>query len=92
MASVKCPFCREECGCRHLIGEGDDQIIWQWDVINTLRSLCEDADLMKIDIGKLANPPATPADVDRRNRHPGRDRPRERMRRLKRERRESTYN
>jgi hypothetical protein len=60
MASVKCPFCREEFGCRHLIGEGDDQIIWQWDVINTLRSLCEDADLMKIDIGKLATRPLHP--------------------------------
>ena len=38
------------------------------------------------------NSPATPADVDRRARHPGRDRPREWMRRLKRTRRKShTY-
>ena len=37
------------------------------------------------------DPPATPADVDRRSRHPGRDLPRERMRRLKRTRRKSTY-
>ena len=56
MASVTCPFCREEFGCRHLIGEGDDQIQWHWMSIDTLRHLCEEADLMKIDIGKLAKP------------------------------------
>ena len=50
----QCPFCEEEFGCQHLIGEGDDQIIWQWDVIDRLRRLCEEADLMKIDIGRLA--------------------------------------
>ena len=54
MASVECPFCGEEFGCEHLIGEGDDQITWAWQTINQLKSLCEDADLMKIDIGKLA--------------------------------------
>jgi hypothetical protein len=54
MASVECPFCRKRYGCSHLIGEGDDQIIWSWDTINQLKSRCEDADLMKIDIGKLA--------------------------------------
>ena len=37
------------------------------------------------------NATATPADVDRRNRRLGSDRPREWMRRLKRTRRESTY-
>src|SRR2546428_8806092 len=54
MASIECPFCGEEFGCQHLIREGDDQIIWSWDVIKTLKILCEDADLMKIDIGKMA--------------------------------------
>jgi hypothetical protein len=53
MASVKCPFCGEEFGCGHLIGEGDDQIIWSWPTIKQLKLLCEDADLMRIDIGKL---------------------------------------
>jgi hypothetical protein len=54
MASIECPFCGEEFGCQHLIGEGDDQIIWQWDAVTRLKRLCEEADLMKIDIGKLA--------------------------------------
>lgn len=54
MASIECPFCGEEFGCQHLIGEGDDRIIWQWNVIDRLKQLCEEADLMKIDIGKLA--------------------------------------
>ena len=53
MASIECPFCKKEFGCRHLIGEGDDQIIWQWDAITHLKRLCEEAE-MKIDIGKLA--------------------------------------
>jgi hypothetical protein len=54
MASHNCPFCQEEFGCRHLIGEGDDQIQWFWPVIGELKELSEDAGLMKIDIGKLA--------------------------------------
>ena len=54
MASIECPFCGEEFGCQHLIGEGDDQIIWSWDVIKMLKFFSEDADLMKLDIGKLA--------------------------------------
>jgi hypothetical protein len=54
MASHQCPFCPEEFGCEHLIGEGDDEIIWSWETINLLRLFCEEADLMKIDIGKLA--------------------------------------
>lgn len=54
MASIKCPFCGKDEGCGHLIGEGDDQIIWSWSAIPTLRLLCEEADMMKIDIGKLA--------------------------------------
>ena len=33
-----------------VIGEGDDQIIWQWEVIDRLKHLCEEADLMKMDI------------------------------------------
>jgi hypothetical protein len=54
MASHNCPFCGEEFGCPHLIGEGDDQIFWSWRTINDLKDVSEEADLMKIDIGKLA--------------------------------------
>jgi hypothetical protein len=54
VASIECPFCGNQFGCRHLIGEGDDQIIWQWDAIADLKRLCEEADLMRIDIGALA--------------------------------------
>ena len=54
MASVECNFCGKEFACKHLISKGDDQIIFTWEIIDTLRHPCEEADLMKADIGKLA--------------------------------------
>jgi hypothetical protein len=54
MASHTCPFCREAFGCRHLVGEGDQQIEWFWDVIGELKRLSDEADMMKVDIGAVA--------------------------------------
>ena len=54
MASHQCPFCDEEYGCEHLIGEGEDEIKWFWSTIEDLKRLSEDANDLRLDIGKIA--------------------------------------
>ena len=54
MASHECPFCPKKFGCSHLIGEGADQINWFWSTITELKRLSEDANDMRLDIGKIA--------------------------------------